>query len=810
MAKGLSVALLLLAAAACASASRGLLQQATCGTGCKTCVSDSTSGGVRCIECNTGLKLMRDGTCSCSLGQWNNAGTCEDCGLGNFCANALKTACSTLGGVADGWTTLGLRSTSKAQCVNMAGYYITGTGETEACSGDSYSTGLKRQVACTPCPPGMVVTGDDRTSAAACVVPAGYYLKTPGQVAPCPRGEYRTADDPTITSCDKCNVDGVTTADVGSALAADCNVLEAGWYATGLTGSQVTGAALCPQKFYCPGGAATTQADGTADAPTAGLNLCPNSKWTQGLGASSPNACMVPPGYGTDSNGDVDKCPSGTYREGWTHVADDTPGAPCLLCRTGEAGTLGVAGTTDMSSADNIGFAKYTTTTSTNSEQAPEAEELAPGSRQGSCYLVGGQALYASGASFRVAICNGNKYGVAGGADGKTFGVSINPCRDCPSNMETTGYAESASNSGGFDTPLACRNKAGFGYNGRSATPCPEGTYAGEHTNSPCLPCEYGYTSAPQSSSCALAPGYYLDGAVVKICPVGSWSAGVDATGCTSCDPAGSTTAAEGAGSDAECTLCKAGYATADCTQCAAGVAGTGAGATYSLGGVAGASLTCQACPAMSSGYAFAGYDYYLPKAIADAGATSPGECYAQFAQTDVDDVGYIATSLSGAGESATHEAAGGTHAAKLTHCLDTGCANNANCMFATFTYAADVANDVCTLYLASGTGDLVAAFKAAPSGDIVSGAGAKVEAMATGKYTFWKVDTSKLTTVADADATSKANCLERCDGDATCAGVTYNSATFGTSCARIIVSTSDPAKRSLTRAVPGTKMDLL
>lgn len=42
------------------------------------------------------------------------------------------------------------------------------------------------------------------------VVPAGYYLKTPGQAAACPKGEYK-AGIGAAGACDKCPVAGVTT-----------------------------------------------------------------------------------------------------------------------------------------------------------------------------------------------------------------------------------------------------------------------------------------------------------------------------------------------------------------------------------------------------------------------------------------------------------------------------------------------------------------------------------------------------------------------------------------------------------------------
>lgn len=52
------------------------------------------------------------------------------------------------------------------------------------------------------------------------VVPPGYYLKSPGQVAPCPQGEWK-ADIGASANCTKCAA-GVTTPQVASTSEAEC------------------------------------------------------------------------------------------------------------------------------------------------------------------------------------------------------------------------------------------------------------------------------------------------------------------------------------------------------------------------------------------------------------------------------------------------------------------------------------------------------------------------------------------------------------------------------------------------------------
>jgi hypothetical protein len=54
------------------------------------------------------------------------------------------------------------------------------------------------------------------------VVPPGFYLKSPGQVAPCPQGEWK-ADVGASANCTKCATTGVITPQVASTSEAECN-----------------------------------------------------------------------------------------------------------------------------------------------------------------------------------------------------------------------------------------------------------------------------------------------------------------------------------------------------------------------------------------------------------------------------------------------------------------------------------------------------------------------------------------------------------------------------------------------------------
>ena len=125
------------------------------------------------------------------------------------------------------------------------------------------------------------------------MVPEGYYLKGPGQVAPCPKGEWKSGFE-ALPSCTKCAA-GVTTPGEASTSAAACNLLLPTFYAYAIDGTGIiTQTYKCPQKYYCEGGKPTAAFDPTASSPSADgvtIKLCADGTWTQETGASSADQC---------------------------------------------------------------------------------------------------------------------------------------------------------------------------------------------------------------------------------------------------------------------------------------------------------------------------------------------------------------------------------------------------------------------------------------------------------------------------------------------------------------------------------------
>jgi hypothetical protein len=143
-----------------------------------------------------------------------------------------------------------------------------------------------------PCPPGYTTnTATRSTTSGACKVPAGYYLKGPGQVAPCPKGEYRQFSD-SVASCSKC-ANGVTTLNEASTSDAACVSVLPTFYPKTMTGSVVTATAKCPQKFYCEGGVPSNIFDPTNPTTLTGTTVkqCSLGTWTENIGASSADQC---------------------------------------------------------------------------------------------------------------------------------------------------------------------------------------------------------------------------------------------------------------------------------------------------------------------------------------------------------------------------------------------------------------------------------------------------------------------------------------------------------------------------------------
>lgn len=145
-----------------------------------------------------------------------------------------------------------------------------------------------------------------------------------------------------------------------------------------------------------------------------------------------------------------------------------------------------------------------------------------------------------------------------------------------------------------------------------------------------------GATKATSAASCTLyAPGWgaEIDGSTAR-CPLGTFSDGTNSaaskSACSKC-PEGRTTPETGATSATDCSLCAAGYGGASPQSCKPCVDGY-----YNpLSGRILDTTRCLACP-VSRVFSFPwnGDNDFVPLATSPAGATSQGDCLADFSQT--------------------------------------------------------------------------------------------------------------------------------------------------------------------------------
>jgi len=684
--------------------------------------------------------------------------------------------------------------------VNVPGYFYSadasGNPSSTICPVDTYGPGLRKQRACVPCPPGYTTRGQTgSTSTRACVVPEGYYLKGPGQVAPCPKGEYKAGFE-ALPSCTKCAA-GVSTKTEASTSEAACTEVLPTFYPETITDNIVKSTQKCPQKYYCPGGSPKAIFD-PVNAPTVTADTtvqqCADGTWTENIGASSADQCMTPPGYKTSVGAGpsgTTPCADGEYRADWKPAS---AAGSCQVC------------------GDNILSSATEQITSYSIDKNATPSPIYVRATAAACYIKPGQGMYFSAASssYRAVNCETNQYGVAN----TTYGLAAFPCRDCPAGMQTSTsltssnayYVSDGAGKQGFTSPMACVTKAGYGYNGRVATKCPAGSYNAAGNYGTCTKCAVGLStqdnadSQVSSANCTLAIGYgFHDNAIVP-CPVGTYNdvLRADTTSpCGSC-PAGLSTSQAGGRSLTDCNVCSAGYGGANCaTQC-----GAGNGATFGPAGRP-EGTACEACPAMTTGFSF---DYlavnqnFTPAAVARAGADSPADCLAEFAQI-ADAAWFLGGSVA---MTNVTQASGVT---TFDGCV-ADCKADGNCQYITFDYDAATCWKKAVTAPAT-TGDVVA-FKAVTAGDTTAAGTRKkvAKGLSSGSYTFWKDSAANVGASSSAGPTDSIQaCLSACDNDFDCAAVTMtgvtSDASLPTSCNLIKGDkTIATFRRSVTKAV--------
>ncbi len=834
------------------------------------CFRVGTTGIVRCNKCKNNLRPIpagvNAGQCGCPPGTYFdktvNNGDCVACPFGSYCNKQLtwvpngQTGQLGITACAENLTTRARRSTSMWDCVNAGGYAlsITATGpQANKCLLNTYAIAKSKQAACTPCPSGMIIpdAGDKRDKPTSCLVPAGYFLKSPGQIAPCDQGSYQPKylgqAAATVGVCTAC-AEGVTTADKGSNVTTECKWLKPGYFAKTITDGVITEAVLCPQGWYCPGSKPGSDADVTAISHVEPLNTdpngnllitntaylyvsavtgdtgalgtariiqCNNKAWTKTVGATSSDQCLVPPGFEIVNTGDdITPCSNEQYRSDWINL----PAAATKKCVACGAGIFSEA-------IEPITLYSLNITNGADANTDYTVVNVKVSASSKSCFITKGQGMYyvASGTAgkmiYKAKDCGlgaagyvPNSYGVAGD---KVYGLAQTPCKLCPANMVVTTSTPSSNYSvtgANFWDPLACVTKPGYGYDGRVSSLCAKGWYNEGNNYLACTQCAYGLTTdvpnvegtnTDAEADCQAAPGFGNYNGTMQQCPAGTYN-DVWRAKTLACKPCTGSSWTEEDGSDAstDCSICKPGYGSStpgDLTAC--GECG-GTPGTYGPPGRASDDLPCVACPKTAVGFQFwynnTAYAY-KPDPTAAAKAEDAADCVSSMAQIE-DGLWWLAGA-----EADT----GATTESSVEDCAAT-CTGDDTCALATFDYAN---GDCKRLVIDSESGSIITAFKAVPSSDVSQSRklqAAKPKAVSTGMYTQWKYAGTALTTPTTNKKTTTngvqhlADCFDLCDALDSCAAVVYS----GTSCTTIEGAT-DPAdttnasKRSLTHAVP-------
>lgn len=137
---------------------------------------------------------------------------------------------------------------------------------------------------------------------------------------------------------------------------------------------------------------------------------------------------------------------------------------------------------------------------------------------------------FATDGSYRAKPCKNNNYGVAL----PTYGLMVNPCRDCPVGMQTDTLSSPSMDyldsnldlsDHGFTNPKACVTSSGYGMTDRGAVLCSSlgaNYYGTALSYEPCkaLPCGEG-KQADQNGVCVIKPGWGTFGGTFRPCPPG-------------------------------------------------------------------------------------------------------------------------------------------------------------------------------------------------------------------------------------------------------------------------------------------------
>jgi hypothetical protein len=596
------------------------------------------------------------------------------------------------------------------------------SGEAVACEKGFYNPGNNNR-RCSKCPGGLDTPTGSQSDPTACVAPPGYYYLR-GKAVACAQGSYKT--DYNNTDCMQCP-EGTTTepGKVAKTAAADCAYVMPGYYndAGGSFVAGTTEGTLCPANKYQ---ALTALATSITSCTDCGDNPASNLKTPpQVTGATSPNDCMAPPGFGffAGTNPSATACSNGMYKSGWNREV-------CQSCGT-----------------------SYTTDTDPVTGGAKSADE---------CYVPAGWGAVFTGTTWVATACPVNSYG----RPNVTYGLIELECPKCIDNTNTNGTNTATG-------PDACGTDPGYGYYNGEATKCDFGSWNAGHNQQPCTACGVGYNTtalnsvdgsgvegASDAAQCQIGQGYEPDSLNLapKPCDKGYWKDTINATACTVCPLGTTTSVSSGAIARTDCDSCRAGFGAAsiDLSNPSCTICGTG---KYAMG-VAVGPAACADCTKPSD---------YTGAMVSRNGISSQAQCLQEFPTSPTSTTNKLEWDILTTGSAL--EAA--TSDATISDC-QAACKLSNECIYFQFNYTG---NTGCQLLKAGGDVSARPTDFDGVTVDSPASAWLLLEVKA-GSYAVYKVTTAAKANVGDTITgthTTYAAAKAECDSKSSCAGFAWN-----------------------------------
>ncbi|CAH1794302.1 unnamed protein product [Owenia fusiformis] len=540
----------------CYSCPLGEYQPMKWQTSCMSCDSGYTtrSSGATLITqceftCPDGEEVVANGTCrGCPLGFYKNS-TFDVFGMCLLCP--------------DNTTTLDVNSTTVTDCglrdCSPGYFYNAVTDECQTCAIGSYNEN-RRQTMCQSCPANYTTTNNASSALSDCQ----FYCQTGYEVGAvnetcriCPRGTYKNNSlDGIFSTCLTCPM-GMTTANNGSSVIDQCNIVacSAGSY------HNVTSNTChpCSKGSYQP------------DSLQETCILCDSSYTTRTNGSVNVTACIFYCPSGEEVNGSLCQgCPVGKYKD---NTIDEF--GVCQPCNNSYT-TLSVNSTSASDcSIVSCGPGEFRNESGNVCEPCPRSS-YQPEALQTSCIpCMMNQTTVGVGsnASSDCLIFCPSGYQVNGstcqaceiGEYKNNLEDDLGMCQSCPPNFITYGR-----NSTSLDqcNILSCGKGFYLNVTLNQCFPCEKGSYQPARWQTECILCNASYTTvglqATNASACTFycPSGYEVNATNCAGCPRGTYKDNnVDELSmCQTC-PSGFITAGTNATSEAQCTIpaCEAG-----------------------------------------------------------------------------------------------------------------------------------------------------------------------------------------------------------------------------------------------------------